>query len=182
MTNQEIITGLYLELLVVAVILIGILFINNIVLYKQKLKDRISVMLLTSMILGCFEILWASCEEHPDLRALTYIGACGYMILFVIFTVLLNRYILFRFNRLPKSKWATILFYIVLICALLLSYFSLEINMKEIMQKMHKYISLFCTGLLLLNLLSLCFLGVILIGFDILFIIALGLFILALLF
>ena len=113
MTNQEIITGLYLELLVVAVILIGILFINNIVLYKQKLKDRISVMLLTSMILGCFEILWASCEEHPDLRALTYIGACGYMILFVIFTVLLNRYILFRFDRLPKSKWATILFYIV---------------------------------------------------------------------
>ena len=113
MTNQEIITGLYLELLVVAVILIGILFINNIVLYKQKLKDRISVMLLTSVILGCFEILWASCEEHPKLRALTYIGACGYMILFVIFTVLLNRYILFRFNRLPKSKWATILFYIV---------------------------------------------------------------------
>ena len=40
MTNQEIINRLYLELLFVAVILIGILFINNIVLYKQKLKDR----------------------------------------------------------------------------------------------------------------------------------------------
>ena len=113
MTNQEIINGLYLELLFVAVILIGILFINNIVLYKQKFKDRISIMLFTSVVLGCFEILWAFCEGHPDLKALTYIGACGYMILFVIFTVLLNRYILSRFDRLPKSKWATILFYIV---------------------------------------------------------------------
>ncbi len=113
MTFQEIINALYLELLFVAVILIGILFINNIVLYKQKLKDRISIMLLTSVVLGCFEILWAFCDGRPNLRALTYIGACSYMILFVIFTVLLNRYILFRFNRLPKSKWANILFYIV---------------------------------------------------------------------
>lgn len=36
------------------------------------------------------------------------------MSLFVIFTVLLNRYILNRFDHLPKSKWATILLYIVL--------------------------------------------------------------------
>ena len=88
MTNQEIINGLYRELLFAAVILIGILFINNIVLYKQKLKDRISVMLLTAVALGCFEILWSFCEGHPERKALTYIGACGYMILFVIFTVL----------------------------------------------------------------------------------------------
>lgn len=86
MTFQEIINALYLELLFVAVILIGILFINNIVLYKQKLKDRISIMLLTSVVLGCFEILWAFCDGRPNLRALTYIGACSYMILFVIFT------------------------------------------------------------------------------------------------
>ena len=112
MTNQEIINGLYRELLFIAVILIGILFINNIVLYKQRLKDRISVMLLTAVALGCFEILWSFCEGHPERKALTYIGACGYMILFVIFTVLLNRYILFRFDRLPKSRWSTILFYI----------------------------------------------------------------------
>ena len=75
MTAQEIINGLYLEMLFVAVILLGILFINNIVLYKQKLRDRISVMLLTAVILGCFEILWALCDGNPKLTALTYIGA-----------------------------------------------------------------------------------------------------------
>ena len=104
MTDQEIINGLYLELLFIAVILLGILFINNIVLYKQKLKDRISVMLLTAVVLGCFEILWTLCDGNPHLTALTYIGACGYMLLFVIFTVLLNRYILNRFDHLPKSR------------------------------------------------------------------------------
>ena len=57
MTAQEIINGLYLEMLFVAVILLGILLTNNIVLYKQKLRDRISVMLLTAVVLGCFEIL-----------------------------------------------------------------------------------------------------------------------------
>ena len=113
MTDQEIINGLYLELLFIAIILLGILFINNIVLYKQKLKDRISVMLLTAVVLGCFEILWTLCEGNPQLTALAYISACGYMSLFVIFTVLLNRYILNRFDHLPKSKWATILLYIV---------------------------------------------------------------------
>ena len=40
MTAQEIINGLYLEMLFVAVILLGILLTNNIVLYKQKLRDR----------------------------------------------------------------------------------------------------------------------------------------------
>ena len=66
MTAQEIINGLYLEMLFVAVILLSILFINNIVLYKQKLRDRISVMLLTAVILGCFEILWALCDGPQD--------------------------------------------------------------------------------------------------------------------
>ncbi|MBQ6153490.1 MAG: SpoIIE family protein phosphatase [Ruminococcus sp.] len=113
MIDQEIINGLYRELLFVALILLGILFINNIVLYKQKLKDRISIMLLTAVGLSCFEILWTFCDGHPQLKALTYVGACGYMILFVVFTVLLNRYILNRFDRLPKSRWATIIFYII---------------------------------------------------------------------
>ena len=113
MTAQEIINGLYLEMLFVAVILLGILLTNSIVLYKQKLRDRISVMLLTAVVLGCFEILWTLCDGNPKLTALTYIGACGYMSLFVVFTALLNRYILSRFDSLPKSKWATILLYIV---------------------------------------------------------------------
>ena len=64
MTDQGIINGLYRELLFVALILLGVLFINNIVLYKQKIKDRVSVMLLTALGLSCFEILWTFCDGH----------------------------------------------------------------------------------------------------------------------
>ncbi|MBR6045680.1 MAG: PP2C family protein-serine/threonine phosphatase [Ruminococcus sp.] len=116
MTDRDTITGLYKELLFVAVILLGILFINNILLYKQKLRDRISVMLLTSVMLGIFEILWTYCDGDPGLKALTYIGAGCYMILFVVFAVLLNRYILDRFDYLPKSRAANVLLYIVPPC------------------------------------------------------------------
>ena len=67
MTLQETINGLYLELLFVALILLSILFINNIVLYKQKLKDRISVMLLTALALGAFEILYPAYPAHQKI-------------------------------------------------------------------------------------------------------------------
>ena len=43
MTDQAIINGLYRELLFVAMILLGILFINNLILYKQKLKSDINL-------------------------------------------------------------------------------------------------------------------------------------------
>ena len=51
MTDQAIINGLYQELLFVAMILLGILFFNNFVLYKQKLKDRLSRMLLFAVVM-----------------------------------------------------------------------------------------------------------------------------------
>ena len=113
MTDQAIINGLYRELLSVAMILLGILLINNLVLYKQKLKDRLSLMLLFAVVMCGFEILWTFCDGHPQLKVLTYIGSCGYMITFVIFVEILNRYILNRFDRLPKAKWMNVLFYIV---------------------------------------------------------------------
>ena len=57
MTDQAVINGLYRELLFVAMILLGILLINNLILYKQKLKDRLSLMLLFAVIMCGFEIL-----------------------------------------------------------------------------------------------------------------------------
>jgi len=113
MTDQAIINGLYRELLFVAMILLCILLINNLVLYKQKLKNRLSLMLVSAVMMCSCEILWTFCDKNPGLTALTYLGACGYMLSFVAFSMILNRYILNRFDRLPKSKWATTLFYIV---------------------------------------------------------------------
>lgn len=74
MTDQAVINGLYRELLFVAMILLGILLINNLILYKQKLKDRLSLMLLFAVIMCGFEILWTFCDGHLRLKALTYIG------------------------------------------------------------------------------------------------------------
>ncbi len=92
MTDQAIINGLYQELLFVAMILLGILFFNNFVLYKQKLKDRLSRMLLFAVVMCGFELLWTFCQGYPQLSVLTYIGVCGYMITFVSFIAILNRF------------------------------------------------------------------------------------------
>ena len=113
MTDQAIINGLYRELLFIAIILLCILFFNNFVLYKQKLKERLSLMLLSAVAMSCFEILWTYCDGNPQLKGLIYLGVCGYMIFFVIFVVLLNRYILDRLGRLPVGERMTWLFYIV---------------------------------------------------------------------
>ena len=113
MTDQAIINGLYSELLFVAMILLSILLFNNIVLYKQKFKDNLSLMLLLAVVMCGSELLWTFCDGYPRLNVLTYIGICGYMITFVSFVAMLNCYILNRLDRLPKSKWLTVLLYIV---------------------------------------------------------------------
>ena len=114
MTDQAIINGLYRLLLFVAMTLLGTLLINNLVLYKQKLSDRISLMLLFGVIMCSFELLWTFCDGFfPQLKALSYIGAGGYLVAFLAFAITLNRYILNRFDRLPKSRFLTALFYLV---------------------------------------------------------------------
>ncbi len=80
MTDPAIINGLYRLLLFVAMILLGILLINNLVLYKQKLKDRISLMLLFAVIMCSFELLWTFCDGYPQLKVFTYIGAGCYLV------------------------------------------------------------------------------------------------------
>ena len=111
MAPQEIIDGLYRILLIVALILLVILLVNNIVLYKQKIRERLNLMLITAISMSCFEILWTCCDKHVRLKALTYIGACGYMISFVALTAFLNSYILDRFDSFPKSRLAQTLLY-----------------------------------------------------------------------
>ena len=119
--TASIIDGLYRQMLFVALILLAILLLNNIVLYKQKLSDRLSIMLLCSVSMCAFEILWEFCSGTPALCALSYLGACGYAISFILLSVELHRYILSRFDNLPKKKWQNRLFYlapVVIFCLL----------------------------------------------------------------
>ena len=105
---------LYLELLFVGAILLGILFINNIFLYKQKLRDRVSLMLIFGVVMSVAEIIWTMCEiqHNPSLRAIHYVGALGYCIGAVIFSAILNRYLLERMG-IRFSKIALIIIYVV---------------------------------------------------------------------
>ena len=150
MTDQAIINGLFREMLFVAMILLGVLLFNNLVLYKQKITERLTLMLLFALIMCSFEILWDFCDNNPRLKALTYLGACGYMLAFVFFSVLLHRYILSRFDRLPKSKRLTVLFYFVpmglffLLCVTTpLTHWLIEVDESGLVQEKILFTALF---------------------------------------
>lgn len=103
-------TQLYLELLSVAAILLGVLLINNIFLYKQKISDRISIMLISGIVMCAFEIAWALIDGHPEFSVLAYIVVCGYSVAFIVFAAFLNLYLLDRLGVRP-GKIALIIFY-----------------------------------------------------------------------
>ena len=105
---------LYLELLFVGAILLGILFFNSIFLYKQKIRDRISLMLIFGIAMSISEIIWTFCEINlnPGLYWLFYVSVCGYCIAFVIFSAILNRYLLERMG-IRFQKRGLILIYLV---------------------------------------------------------------------
>lgn len=70
-------------------------------------------MLLFSVIMCSFEILWPFCDGNSLLKAFTYLGDGGYLVSFVAFAITLIRYILNRLDRLPQSKLLTTLFYLI---------------------------------------------------------------------
>ena len=96
---------LFLEILFVAAILMSVLFINNIFLYKQKVKNSISLMLIAGIITCVLEILWVVIDGHPALKVLTYLCVSGYCTAFVLFAALLNRYLLERMGIHPGKIW-----------------------------------------------------------------------------
>ena len=114
---------LFLELLSVAAILLSVLLVNNIFLYKQKITDLISLMLISGIVMCALEIVWALIDGHSALRVPAYIAVCGYSIAFIVFAAFLNLYLLVRLGIRP-GKIALIIFYIlptaatVVLCAI----------------------------------------------------------------
>jgi hypothetical protein len=116
MNVQLIADGLYRELLIVGFILLAILLTNNLFLYKQKITDLVSLMLISCMTMSAFEILWEFCWGHPGLKVLTYISGCVYAVAFVDFTAIFNRYFVERLGMLPPKKKVR-LFYVAPVSA-----------------------------------------------------------------
>ena len=111
---------LFLEIVFVAVVLLAILFINNIFLYKQKVRDLISLMLIVDIATCLFEILWAIVEGHPSLKVLTYFIASFYIIACVAFGALLNLYLLDRLGLHLKKGWFITVYALPMIALILL--------------------------------------------------------------
>ena len=103
---------LFLELLFVAAALLGILLINNIFLYKQKLNNLISLMLISGIAMCGFEIMWSLVDGHANLRIPAYVAICCYCVAFLVFGVIINLYLMDRIGiRLGKIRY--IIFYAV---------------------------------------------------------------------
>ncbi|HAG03935.1 MAG TPA: serine/threonine-protein phosphatase [Lachnospiraceae bacterium] len=96
---------LFLELLFVAAILLVILLINNIFLYKQKLTDFISLMLVSGIAMCVFEIVWTVFEGNANLRIPIFIMVWCYCTSLIIFAAFLNLYLLDRLGIRLKKKW-----------------------------------------------------------------------------
>ena len=98
MIDQAIANGLYLELLFVAMNLLGILLINNLMLYKQKVNGLISLMLISGVVMCVLEIVWTFVDGHPDFTILSYLAAGGYAVSLIIFSAFVNLYLIDRFG------------------------------------------------------------------------------------
>ena len=98
MIDQAIANGLYLELLFVAMNLLGILLINNLMLYKQKVFGLISLMLISGVVMCVLEIVWTFVDGHPDFTILSYLAAGGYAVSLIIFSAFVNLYLIDRFG------------------------------------------------------------------------------------
>lgn len=96
---------LFLEILFVAAILMYVLFINNIFLYKQKVNDLISRMLISGIATCVLEILWFAIDGHPALMGLAYLCVSLYGTAFALFAALLNRYMLERLGIHFNKTW-----------------------------------------------------------------------------
>lgn len=115
--------NLYLALLSVGLILLVILFINNISLYKRKLKDRISLLLIFGIAMSLFEILWSVCGmlSDPKLSWLYYTSVIGYSGAFMIFAAILNLYLVNRMG-IQVRKPVFFLVYVLVPAVVILLY------------------------------------------------------------
>ena len=56
-------SSLYMSILFVGAILLVILYTNSIFLYKQKITDRVSMLLLFAVVMSLSELIWSLAKE-----------------------------------------------------------------------------------------------------------------------
>ena len=142
-------TRLFVEHLSAAAVLLAILLVNNIFLYKRKITDLISLMLISAICMTGFEILWSLVEGHAELGWALYISTGGYCVTLALFAVYLNRYLIDRFGLRPGRVW-NIMAYRVPVAAVLLlcittpwTHFMMSVDENAILHEMFLYATVF---------------------------------------
>ena len=97
--------SLFRELLWFSLFLLIIMLYNTLVLYRRKISDRLSLMMLAAVIMCAFELLWEYCDGNPNLAVFLYIGGCGYVMSFIAFGAFLNWFFMDRFGLMPNKPW-----------------------------------------------------------------------------
>ena len=113
MSAEIIVSYLYRELIITGLILLLILRHNNIVIYKLKLKDALSVMLIAGIVLSISELVWDVSSGRPELRYISYIAAFLFIESAMIAAMTFNRFFLSRFDLEPKSRWLKAVIYLI---------------------------------------------------------------------
>ena len=80
MIQDSITETLFVELSLFSISLLVFLLYNNIVLYKISFKDKLSVVLVASIVLSIVDGIWHYVDGNVGLRILNYVCADVYAI------------------------------------------------------------------------------------------------------
>ncbi len=84
MTGSNLADALYFELLTISILLILQMLYNNLVSFKKKMNDSLSVMLIGCIIMAVLDIIWKTFEGRPGSKVINYVAAIGYAIMLLV--------------------------------------------------------------------------------------------------
>ena len=104
---------LFVELSLFSISLLVFLLYNNIVLYKISFKDKLSVVLVASIVLSIVDGIWHYVDGNVNLRVLNYVCGEVYAVSLMLAVSLFTWFSLERFELTLSSKKLYPLFFAV---------------------------------------------------------------------
>ena len=111
MNEYSIADSLLIELLSVSVILMIQMLYNNIVVFKRKISDNLSVMLIFCIAMTIFDHIWTINDGRPGAFTINYIGAIGYAFSEFVVMQRINLYFLEKLDIKIRSGRVFFLLY-----------------------------------------------------------------------
>ena len=113
MIQDGITETLFVELSLFSILLLLFLLYNNIALYKISIKDKLSIVLVATIVLSIFEWIWHYVDGNVNLRALNYACADVYAVGLIFAVSMFALFSLECFKLKLSSKRMYALFFAV---------------------------------------------------------------------